>query len=102
MSTEYYGFFYNRVFEERANHDVSLAMASAEELRGLPPTDIVTAGRDNLVAEAERYTEQLKAAGVPTTYRCFEESRHGFLVNLYDEWQAGEDYVAERILAHLA
>ena len=101
MSTEYYGFFYNRVFEERANYDVSLALAPTDELRGLPPTDIVTAGRDNLVEEAERYTEKLKAAGVPTTYTCFENSRHGFLVNLYDEWQEGESYVAERVLAHL-
>lgn len=100
-STEYYGFFYNRVFEERANYDVSLALAPTDELRGLPPTDIVTAGRDNLVEEAERYTEKLKAAGVPTTYTCFENSRHGFLVNLYDEWREGESYVAERVLAHL-
>ena len=100
-STEYYGFFYNRVFAERANYDVSLALAPTDELRGLPPTDIVTAGRDNLVEEAERYTEKLKAAGVPTTYTCFENSRHGFLVNLYDEWQEGESYVAERVAAHL-
>ena len=100
-STEYYGFFYNRVFEERANFDVSLALAPPDQLRGLPPTDIVTAGRDNLVEEAVRYTEKLRAAGVVTTYRCFENSRHGFLVNLYDEWQEGESFVAERILAHL-
>ena len=100
-STEYYGFFYNRVFEERANYDVSLALTPAEELRGLPPTDIVTAGMDNLVEEALRYTGKLQAAGVPTTYTCFENSRHGFLVNLYDEWQEGEKYVAERVLAHL-
>lgn len=100
-STEYYGFFYNRVFEERANYDVSLALTPAEELRGLPPTDIVTAGKDNLVEEAVRYTKQLEAAGVPITYHCFENSRHGFLVNLYDEWQEGERYVVERVAAHL-
>ena len=100
-STEYYGFFYNRVFAERANYDVSLALTPTDELRGLPATDIVTAGRDNLVEEAERYTEKLKAAGVPTTYTCFENSRHGVLVNLYDEWREGESYVAERVLAHL-
>ena len=100
-STEYYGFFYNRVFEERANYDVSLALTPADQLRGLPPTDIVTAGKDNLIEEAERYTKQLQNAGVPTTYRCFINSRHGFVVNLYDEWQEGERYVAERVLAHL-
>ncbi|MBQ7991751.1 MAG: alpha/beta hydrolase [Solobacterium sp.] len=102
MDTEYYGFFYNRVFEERANHDVSLALSSPDELKGLMPTDIITAGQDNLKPEAERYYELLQTAGVETTYRCFENSRHGFLVNLYDEWQEGEDYVSSLVLKHLA
>ncbi|MBR1567184.1 MAG: alpha/beta hydrolase [Oscillospiraceae bacterium] len=102
MSTEYYGFFYNRNFEDRANHDVSLALSDVEELRGLPPTDILTGGLDNLKPEAERYLALLQEAGVPVTYRCFEKSRHGFLVNLYDEWQEGEDYVAGRIKEHLS
>ena len=102
MSTEYYGFFYNRSMEERANHDVSLALSSVEELRGLPATDIITAGLDNLRPEAERYAALLKEAGVKLSYRCFTESRHGFLVNLYDEWQEGEQYVSERILSHLS
>ena len=102
MSTEYYGFFYNRVFEERANHDVSLALSDPEELKGLPPTEIITGGLDNLRPEAERYYDLLQQAGVPGGYRCFEKSRHGFLVNLYDEWQEGEDYVAELIKKYLA
>lgn len=102
MSTEYYGFFYNRNFEERANHDVSLALSSVEELKNIPATDIVTAGLDNLKPEADRYYALLQEAGVSVTYHCFEKSRHGFLVNLYDEWQEGEDYVADRILKHLS
>ena len=101
MDTEYYGFFYNRVFEERANHDVSLALSSPDELKGLPPTDIITAGLDNLMPEGQRYYELLKTAGVETTLRCFENSRHGFLVNLYDEWQEGEDYVCALVMKHL-
>lgn len=101
MSTEYYGFFYNRVFEERANHDVSLALSSVEELRGLPPTAILTGGLDNLKPEAERYVTLLLEAGVQVSYRCFERSRHGFLVNLYDEWQEGEDYVSGIIRGYL-
>lgn len=101
MSTEYYGFFYNRVFEERANHDVSLALSSVEELKDLPATDIITAGLDNLKPEADRYYALLQQAGIPVSYRCFENSRHGFLVNIYDEWKEGEEYVAERIMKHL-
>lgn len=100
-STEYYGFFYNRDFDERKNHDVSLALSSPEELAGLPPTDIVTAGLDDLCPEGRRYYELLKDSGVPSSYRCFENSRHGFLVNLYDQWREGEAFVAGLILRRL-
>ena len=95
QSTEYYGFFYNRVIEERKNHDVSILFADLEELKELPQTDIITAGLDNLKEEGEAYYKKLKEAGDPSSYRCFENSRHGFLVNLYDEWKEGEDYLTE-------
>ncbi len=101
QSTEYYGFFYNRNFEERKNHDVSLALSAPEELKGVPATDIVTAGLDNLMPEGRRYYELLTAAGIRTSYRCFEHSRHGFLVNLYDEWKEGEEYVSALVQGHL-
>lgn len=101
QSTEYYGFFYNRDFDERKNHDVSILFADEDELQGLPPTDIVTAGIDPLCEEGRAYRQKLDAAHVQTSYRCFERSRHGFLVNLYDEWQEGEDYVVELIQQHL-
>lgn len=95
--TELYGFFYNRSMEERKNADVSLVNASPAQLSALPPTDILTCGKDNLLAEGRKYYELLTAAGVETSYRCFAESRHGFLVNMYDEWKAGEDYLAELV-----
>lgn len=101
MDTELYGFFYNRVFDERKNLDVSMALSGPEDVRGLPATDIITAGLDNLRPEAERYLQVLKAAGIETTYRCFEKSNHGFLVNLNGEYQACEDYVSELILSVL-
>ena len=97
MTTEYYGFFYNRDFEERKNSDVSILFASDKELRGLPPTDILTCRMDNLMEEGEAYAKKLMEAGIPTTLRRFEKSRHGFLVNLMDEWQDGEDYVVSLI-----
>ncbi len=100
VSTEYYGFFYNRNFEDRKNSDVSILFASDEELRRLPPTDILTCGLDNLMEEGEAYFARVRDAGIPATLRRFQNSRHGFLVNLYDEWQEGEDYVVERIGSH--
>lgn len=102
MRTEYYGFFYNQVFEERANHDVSIAFSTREELKGLPDTDIITAGMDPLCPEGKRYADLLKEAGVKTTYRCFTNSKHGFVINLYDEWKEGEAYLVELIKKHLS
>lgn len=101
MTTEYYGFFYNRNFEERKNSDVSILFAADEELRGLPPTDIITCRMDNLMEEGEAYVKKLSDAGIPTTHRRFENSRHGFLVNLMDEWQDGEAYVVGLIKKYI-
>lgn len=102
IATEYYGFYYNQSMEERRNSDVSLTFATAEDLKGIPPTDIITAGLDNLCPEGKRYFELLQAHGIPSTYRCFEKSRHGFVVNLVDEWQEAEAYILELLRTHFA
>lgn len=53
--------------------------ARADTLAGLPPAIVVAAGRDPLAHEVGAYAEQLRAAGVPTTYRCYDQLFHGFL-----------------------
>lgn len=93
ISTEYYGFFYNTEFEDRKNSDVSLVYVTSDELNHVPHTDILTAGLDNLKEEAETYFHLLENSGISATYRCFENSRHGFAVNMYDEWKEAEDYI---------
>lgn len=100
-STEYYGFFYNRNFAERKNHDVSLVFSTPEELKRLPATEVITAGLDNLMPEGKRYNDLLRENKVPGSYRCFENSHHGFLVNLYDEYQECEDYVVALMRQYL-
>lgn len=102
MATEYYGFYYNQSIEERKNTDVSLTFATEADLTGLPPTDIITGGLDNLCPEGKRYFDLLQAHGVPSTYRCFEKSRHGFVVNLMDQWQEGESYILSLLKEHFA
>ena len=100
--TEYYGFYYNRTMEERKNSDVSLTFASEADTMGLPPTHILTAALDNLMPEARRYFELLQSRGVPSTYRCFPESNHGFVINLNGAWKEAEDYICQLISACLA
>jgi len=58
--------------------DVRASPLRAPELAGLAPALVVTAGFDVLRDEAAEYAERLAAAGVPTTYRCFETLPHAF------------------------
>ena len=51
----------------------------AEEVAGLPPAHIVSAGFDPLRDEAEDYAVRLRAAGVPTTLRRERDLVHGFV-----------------------
>lgn len=64
--------------ENRKNPLVSPVYASDEALAQLPPTLVITAGRDSLREEAEAFAVRLMHLGVEVTYRCFLTSTHGF------------------------
>lgn len=61
--------------------DASAVLASPlrePDLAGLAPAFVVTAGFDVLRDEGQEYAQRLEAAGVPTTYRCFDTLPHAF------------------------
>jgi acetyl esterase len=68
--------------EERRDPRISVLLA--DDLRGLPPAYIVTAGFDPLRDEGNAFADRLRDAGVPVVKRQHDDLIHGFVhfVNL--------------------
>jgi acetyl esterase len=51
----------------------------ADDLGGLAPALVVTAGFDPLRDDGSAYATALRAAGVEVEYRCYDDQIHGFM-----------------------
>jgi len=58
--------------------DLKASPGLSDDLSGLPPALVYTAGHDPLVDQGRDYAEALKIAGVPVIYRCYDHLSHAF------------------------
>ena len=71
--------FIDRYIDSPADKkDLRASPLKADDLSGLPPAIVVTAGFDPLRDQGAEYADRLKAAGVPVTYRCYDSLAHAF------------------------
>jgi acetyl esterase len=65
--------------DPRLATDPRVSPLFAEDLTGLPPALVVTAGFDPLRDEGRRYADRMRQSGVEVEYICSDGSVHGFL-----------------------
>ena len=72
-------FFVRQYLADKANvYDWRASPLIADDLAGLAPAYVVTAGFDPLLDEGKAYADKLAACGVPVTYREYRDQVHGF------------------------
>lgn len=77
-SINYYHDHY--LIDARSDTDWRASPLLRDNLRGLPPALVLTAGFDPLRDEGAQYAQALTAAGNRATYVCFERQIHGFIL----------------------
>ena len=63
---------------EDLTSDPRLSPLAAKDLAGLAPAIVVAAGFDPLLDQGEAYARQMKSAGVPVIFRCYDSLCHAF------------------------
>lgn len=80
LTAETVDFFMKQYMPESADpSDPRLSPIRTQDLRGLAPALIYTAGFDMLLDQGKQYADRLEEAGVKTSYHCFESLPHGFV-----------------------
>ncbi len=83
--------------EDYSNPYHSLVCAEEDQLKGLPSALIITAGKDILRHEAERYALMLVHAGVKVTLKSYLESDHGFMIHGLAEFKEARELVVDAL-----
>lgn len=80
LTSQTVDYFMKQYLPENADpSDPRISPGRSQDLRGLAPALIYTAGFDMLLDQGEAYAQRLQEAGVKATYTCFPELPHGFV-----------------------
>jgi acetyl esterase len=79
LTSELIQWYLGHAFPDGDASDVRRSPLLADDLTGLAPAIVATAGFDPLRDEGEAYAHALREAGVPVVLRRFESLFHGFL-----------------------
>jgi len=80
LTAETVDFFIRRYLPEGVDPSAPrVSPGRTQDLRGLAPALIYTAGFDMLLDQGQAYADRLKEAGVKAEYACFESLPHGFV-----------------------
>jgi acetyl esterase len=88
LTSDTIGYFHDHYITDAAqDSDWRASPLLREDLAGLPPALVLTAGYDPLRDEGLDYARALTAAGNRASYVCFERQIHGFITmgRLLDE-----------------
>ncbi len=73
-------YFHDHYMDAKDDLDWRASPLLHENLGGLPPAFVLTAGYDPLRDEGLQYAQQLTQAGTRSTLVCFERQIHGFIL----------------------
>ncbi|WP_242510008.1 alpha/beta hydrolase [Hymenobacter persicinus] len=100
LSKPFMAWFFDKYLRTPADgKNPLISLVTAPNLKGLAPATVIGAGIDPLMSEGKTYADKLQAAGVPVTYKLYDNVTHEFfgMGAVVPEAKAAEAQAAEEL-----